>query len=116
MIKRKHQMTSEQRSAMRGGSGTITITHLFGKGELKSPTRLCARLTIPAGASIGMHPHDNEEEVYYVLSGRCRINDNGIEEELCPGDAVLTGGGASHSVTCLSTEPCELMAFIPTFA
>ncbi len=111
MIKRKRDMDTETRELMRGGVGHVTITHLFNPGELQSPTRLCARLVISPGSSIGMHAHDNEEEVFYVISGQCEINDSGDIQELGPGDAVVTGG-ASHCVKCTSHHPCELLAIV----
>ena len=112
MIKLRHDMKSETREMLRGGEGNVTITHLFTKEEMQSRSRLCARLIIPPGASIGMHAHDHEEELYYIIGGRCEINDSGKTVELGPGDAVLTGGGASHSIKCLSHNACELLAFI----
>ena len=105
-------MASEQRAAMRGGKGTVTITHLFKPGEMTTPTRLCAKLTLPPGASIGLHPHEREDEVYYILRGTGRILDNGALADVGPGDAILTGGGASHAIECTSAVPLEIMAVI----
>ena len=107
-------MRAETRELMRGGHGHVFITHLFSPNEMQSHTRLCARLVIPPGSSIGMHAHDNEEELFYIISGQCEINDSGNIQELGPGDAVLTGD-ASHCIKCISHHPCELLAFIIKF-
>ncbi|NLF38193.1 cupin domain-containing protein [bacterium] len=112
MIRSAHQMKKEERVAMRGGKGAITITHAFTKEDLRSATRLCARLTIPPGASIGPHAHEGEEEVFCILSGRGRVDDNGTIADVGPGDAILTGGGARHAIENTGAEPLEVMAFI----
>ena len=41
--------------------------------------------------------------------------DDGEERELQPGDAVLTGGGASHSIANIGEETLELLAVILTY-
>ncbi len=112
MIRNTKQMKEDVREKMRGGNGAVTITHLFTKDELKSNTRLCAKLTIPSGASIGFHNHENEEEIFYILSGRGKVDDDGRICEVSPGDAILTGNGAGHSIECISEEPLEVMAVI----
>ncbi len=115
MIRRGMEMASEQRTEMRGGKGTITITHVFKKDEMQSATRLCARITVPPGAGIGFHEHADEEEVFYIITGRGRVDDNGTIAEVGPGDAILTGGGAGHSIECISAEPLEMLGVIACF-
>ncbi len=115
MIRNKKEMKKDVRENMRNGNGAVTITHLFTKDELKSNTRLCAKLTLPPGASIGFHNHENEEEVFYIINGRGKVDDNGIIKEVNVGDAILTGGGAGHSIECISEEPLEIMAVIGCF-
>ena len=115
MIRNKKEMKNDERENMRGGKGVVTITHLFTKDELKSNTRLCAKLTVPPWASIGFHNHIDEEEVFYILSGRGKVDDNGQIREVSAGDAILTGNGAGHSIECISEEPLEIMAMIGCF-
>jgi len=115
MIRNEKEMKKDVRENMRDGNGAVTITHLFSNDELKSKTRLCAKLTLPRGASIGFHNHIDEEEVFYILSGRGKVDDNGKIREVSGGDAILTGGGAGHSIECISEEPLEIMAVIGCF-
>ena len=37
------------------------------------------------------HEHIDEEEIYFILKGKGLVNDNGNEQEVTVGDAVLTG-------------------------
>ncbi|MBE6368103.1 MAG: cupin domain-containing protein [Lentisphaerae bacterium] len=116
MIHKASECKVEVREAMRGGEKSVRITHFFDENnELLSPTRLCAKLELAPGASIGFHQHDNEEEMFVVLSGRGLIDDNGNQQEVTVGDTILTGNGAGHSVKSLGPEDLQLLAVIVPF-
>lgn len=113
MIKRNGEYSVETRASMRGGEGEVSIERLWEPGsEMKAANRLFARLTLPAGASIGFHRHDGEEEVFYVLSGTAEMDDDGKKVELRSGDTILTGGGAGHAVKAVGDEPLVMLAVI----
>jgi len=116
MIRLKSEMETEIRPNMRGGQGDIQITHYFKQHEFKGKCRLCAKVTIQPGDSIGFHEHANEEEVYLITRGTALVNDAGIEKELSAGDAILTGGGKGHSIKNIGKEPLELVAVIFLYA
>lgn len=113
-------MEIELKERMREGKGKVEIRHLFNeKTELKGHCRLLGRVSIEQGASIGLHPHEQEEEIYYILKGRARVIDtiDGRDEsyEAGPGDAILTGNGNRHSIENIGEEPLEFMAVILTY-
>ncbi len=112
MIKRNAEMEKEVRERMRGGTGTVEILHIFRSQELKGKTRLFAKLRLTAGSSIGYHRHDGEEEIFYILSGAGMVTEEGAAVAVKPGDSVLTGGGAGHSIANEGPEPLELLAVI----
>jgi mannose-6-phosphate isomerase-like protein (cupin superfamily) len=113
MIRRHGEYPREIRPQMRGGTGECTIEKLWLPGdELKAGFRLFARLTVPPGASIGFHRHDGEEEVFVILQGQAKADDNGVEVVLGPGDTILTGGGAGHAIACLGDAPLVILAVI----
>jgi mannose-6-phosphate isomerase-like protein (cupin superfamily) len=113
MIRRTEDMIKEIREQMREGKGHVEITHLFKKDELHGKSaRLIAKLTLNPGCSIGLHPHENDEEIFYVINGKGRVDDNGKTYEVSAGDATLTGGGETHSIENIGTEPLEVMAVI----
>jgi len=76
-----------------------------GRKSLKEKPGFGAKITINPGSSIGVHEHVGEEEIFYIISGKGLVNDNGTITEVGPGDAVLTGNGASHSVEAVGDEP-----------
>lgn len=100
---------------MRGGKGSVELMHVFKTEEMTGKARLFAKITLNPGCSIGMHEHDKEEEICYVISGKGIINDNGIITELNPGDASITGNGASHSIENNGSEPLVFIAVVLLF-
>ena len=97
---------------MRGGAGSVEFLHIFRKEELTGKARLFAKLRLPPGSSIGFHTHDGEEEIFYILSGEGEVRESDVPDHVGPGDAVLTGGGAGHSIANTGTQPLDLMAVI----
>lgn len=115
MIKRHTEMDVETRDNMRGGSGSVCITHIMKSDDLTGKCRFMAKISMAPGASIGLHSHDGEEEVYYVLCGTASVEDNGLKTTVRAGDAVLTGGGASHSISNVGDDALEFLATILTY-
>ncbi|HOQ75440.1 MAG TPA: cupin domain-containing protein [Thermoclostridium sp.] len=112
MLKRVEEMKKEIRERMRDGKGSVELQHVFIQDELTGKCRLFARVTLKPGCSIGTHTHDREEEIYYIISGTATVDDNGEIRTLRPGDAVLTGNGAYHSIENAGDEDLVLMAVI----
>lgn len=105
-------MEQEIREQMRGGKGSIKITHILKQDELKGKCRLCAQMSLEPGSSVGLHRHENEEEIYYITRGKGLVNDNGTETEVNAGDVVLTPDGEEHSIENIGDEPLEFTAVI----
>lgn len=112
MLKKKTEQPVEKRSAMRGGSGEITIRHYFKPEEIRARTRLCSEMTLPPGASVGLHDHVEEDEIYIIQKGRGIMTESGKEFEVTAGDAILTGQGSSHSIKNAGTEDLVVTAII----
>jgi len=112
MVQRAGNMEVEIREQMRGGKGTIEITHLLKQNQLKGKCRFVGSMLIRPGCSIGLHRHDNEEEIYYVIKGAGTVEDNGVRQPIKAGDVVLTGDGASHSVENTGDEDMVILGII----
>ncbi len=115
MIKYKNDMRTEERPNMRGGNGTVKITHALEKEDINGPVRLCATLTLEPGASIGEHNHENEDEIFYIVSGTAKVTDNGEEKVLYMGDSIITGNGGSHSIENIGIDTLVVFATIVTY-
>jgi mannose-6-phosphate isomerase-like protein (cupin superfamily) len=112
MIRKPAEMKTETRQKMRGGEGVVTVRHFFDKEDFAASVRLCAGLTLPPGAGIGMHQHVGEDEVYLVTRGVGLLDDGKVQTPIAKGDAVLTGRGESHAIRNTGLEDLELLAMI----
>jgi len=116
MIRKAAQMETEVKSQVRGGIGNVTFQHVFKKDEITARTRLCARLILPPGASIGLHKHEGEDELFIVTRGKGLIDDGQTREQVQTGDAILTGKGEAHAVINNGVEPLEIIAVIMLYS
>jgi mannose-6-phosphate isomerase-like protein (cupin superfamily) len=113
MLITHEQMRREERSQMRGGTGTTALYHAL-EAEPVHHMRLLGEICLPPGASIGSHAHEGEREYFFFHQGRGRVNDNGVEKTVKPGDIMVTGEGASHSVSNTGSEELAFFAIIIT--
>lgn len=114
MVNHRGGMKTEIKEKMRGGNGSVSIVQLA-DCEKEKNIRLLAEITVPVGASIGRHNHENETEYYIILSGSGIVDDDGKETAVNQGDLVITGGGAFHSIANNGTVPLVFNAVIVTY-
>ncbi len=96
-----------------GGSGKMIIEHLLNKEQLNGMCRIYARVTMPAGSSLGFHEHFNESETYFFISGKGTFTDtNHNEIAVQAGDTTFTGSGEGHGIANAGDEPLVFMALI----
>lgn len=95
---------------MRGGKNTVFIRKA---PYLLDNMKMYAEITIPNGASIGMHSHEEDEEIITVLSGKGLLKTSEIEGiPFEKGDISLTKKGRYHSIENNEQEDLVLLAVI----
>jgi mannose-6-phosphate isomerase-like protein (cupin superfamily) len=114
MLIQRKDMHTEVKEKMRGGEGSTAILHLLDCANEKN-IRMLAEITLEPGCSIGNHSHESETEYYIILSGSGVVNDNGSEAPVRAGDAIVTGNGASHSISNTGGVPLVFHAIIVTY-
>ncbi|WP_169941667.1 cupin domain-containing protein [Campylobacter sp. RM15925] len=63
-------------------------------------------LTLPKGASIGLHKHIDNEDVYIIISGKGVFTDShGKQTEVSAGDVTIARPGQSHALANTGEEP-----------
>ena len=112
MIKKKVEQVVDARENMRGGEGMVKIRHYFKKNEINASCRLCAQLELAPGVSIGLHEHVDEDEIFIIQQGEGVVFDGNKETKVKPGDSILTGGGASHSIKNIGNQALLITAVI----
>ncbi|MDR0552327.1 MAG: cupin domain-containing protein [Spirochaetaceae bacterium] len=111
MVVHKKDQRVETRSKMRDGKGDITLVHRAPR-EVFHHEKMLAELTLPPGASIGLHGHTGETEYYIIRSGQGLVDDNGAKVTVKRGDCVITGNGSTHSIENSGDAPLVLEAII----
>jgi mannose-6-phosphate isomerase-like protein (cupin superfamily) len=112
MIKRAKDLPSEVVSKRFGGKGEINVTRLLEMEQLQGKGRLFAHSKIRPASSIGLHKHNGDFEVFYILSGEGIVDDNGTKAPVKAGDVILTGNGESHSLENTGSSNLEYIALV----
>ena len=116
MIRKPAEFGKDVRKNMRGGDGEVIVSAIWKPGEeMKSNTRMYSKLILEPGCSIGLHPHENEEELFFILKGRAETIDNGEPKILEAGDASITRSGESHSLKNIGSDTLEVLAIIARY-
>lgn len=63
---------------------------------LRVPSLSCGIYSLPAGSKDLQSPHD-EDEVYYVVSGRARVRVDDSVQEVGPGSILFIEATSEHS-------------------
>lgn len=112
MVNKAELMQSVIKDNLRGGNGSAELTHLFDAKDLAGKANMCAKVVLKPGCSIGEHTHDDDGEIYIVLSGKGMVNDNGTPKEMHAGDAMWTTGGEAHSIINHGDEDLVMLAIV----
>ena len=94
------------------GKGEITITHLLTSQELGDKCAMFAKVTIPPGASIGVHFHKGNTETYHIIQGEALYNDNGKEMKIGVGTTTFCPDGEQHGIENVGKDDLIFMALI----
>ena len=112
MIKNLDSLQVTVNENMRGGDGEVLIRHISDKDEMHGKCRLYAHILLKKGCSVGYHVHENESELYHILTGTGRYDDNGETRDVHPGDTTVTAPGQGHSIVNTGEEDLTMMALI----
>lgn len=87
----------------KNGDGFVTAAaHIDSSGKIM-------RVRIHPDSSIGMHTHETNYEVCFIISGKGKAVFNGTEETLAPGVCHYCPKGESH--TLINTGDEDLVFF-----
>lgn len=112
MYKAQGEMRRNTVKKPRDGEGEVHFTHILEPEEMLASCTMFARLVLEPGAMVGEHTHEEDAEVYYILTGAMEVNDNGQIRQAGPGDVIYTADGDTHSIRNTGTEPAEMLAVI----
>ena len=70
-------------------------------------------LTLEPGASIGLHTHQGNSEIIYILSGTGKVLYDGAYETLVPGACHYCPEGHEHSLINDGKDELRVFAVVP---
>jgi quercetin dioxygenase-like cupin family protein len=112
MIRKREQMQRKPFPECHGGRGALDWTNVLGRQD--SAGRLIRYVhddILPPGVSIGEHAHADNEEYYYVLSGRGVMTLDGEQHEVGPGDLTAVYPGGSHALENTGDMDMRIVVF-----
>lgn len=101
------QMEDTVLNRFKGGEGTL---------RAKMYTDLNAKIMrglLAPGGSIGLHTHETNSEIIYILSGTGKVLCDGSYEPLVPGDCHYCPQGHAHSLINDSDGDLCFFAVVP---
>ncbi|MDR1826695.1 MAG: cupin domain-containing protein [Methylobacteriaceae bacterium] len=107
--------TAEKEKLGGTGLGTVHAEYAFPRDKALPDQAMkeIAWLTLPPGASIGVHKHDQNEDAYIILSGSGTFTgSDGKEVAVKAGDTTIARKGEAHGLKNTGTEPLVILDVI----
>ena len=106
------QIAAQEPFTTKDGS---TIRSILDRANAPVENQSLAEAVVPAGGATERHYHKVSEELYFILAGEGRMEIDGEERQVGPGDGILIPAGAWHQVSA-STELQFLCCCAPPYA
>jgi mannose-6-phosphate isomerase-like protein (cupin superfamily) len=81
-----------------GGMGPIEFRRLLAQSDFETHIDFVDYTVIPPGSTIGLHEHNGNEEIYFIVTGKPRISVNGQERRLERGSIAVVRSGQTHQL------------------
>jgi len=79
-------------------------------GFLRASSMKAGLYELPAGATDHQRPHD-DDEIYYVVSGRARLSVDGEDVPVEPGSVFYVAAGVDHRFHSITEDLSVLVVF-----
>ncbi|HYF52087.1 MAG TPA: cupin domain-containing protein [Planctomycetota bacterium] len=108
MIPRSTQKTLDFANCHEG-RGIVRCTVVLNEGKADHGFQFVHDDVLEPGASIGVHSHIHEEELYYFIEGTGVMIEDGVRHAVGPGDISVTRRGHSHGLENNSEKPLRFI-------
>jgi mannose-6-phosphate isomerase-like protein (cupin superfamily) len=105
VIEQDAMVAREEPGPHAGGGQTVGYSFFSRTPGLKLVFR---KRVLKPGSAIGYH-QQQEDEIYYVLSGRGQMTLDGRTVDVGPGTAILTRTGSSHGLKQVGTDDLVIL-------
>ena len=90
------------------GTGKIFFNRVFSEEAFTGPWNFVDYAVLPPGASIGIHTHGENEELYLVLEGQGIMHLDGETFQVRPGSVILNRPGGTHGLRNDGEAPLKI--------
>lgn len=97
-----------KRVVAHGGQDRIEFCRVFQDTDFDAPCNFVDYAILPPGASIGVHRHGADEEIYLVLSGSGTMTRDGEEFAVGVGAVIVNRAGGEHGLRNTGDTPLRL--------
>jgi glyoxylate utilization-related uncharacterized protein len=112
LLKRRRDMPNHPLPACHGGNGSVDWVGVLDEKDLSNRRlRFVHDDILQPGVSVGLHEHIDDEEYYFIVSGRGTMTLNGDSVEVAAGDIAAVFPGGSHAVENTGSEPMRILVF-----
>lgn len=84
--------------AIHDGIGKAMHATVFSRDDFKSGISFLNYTILAASASIGLHTHGDDEEIYMVLEGNGKMTVNGETRDVASGDIIVNPPFGTHGL------------------
>jgi len=114
MLVKSSETKGTQTQAPRGGDGVIVGSDYVDSSNRPAGSlfREISVMSLEPESSIGYHIHEDDEELYSIISGRGIYSDNGTEVEVSAGDVTVVPKGTGHGLKNIGAGPLVFFSVI----
>lgn len=109
MIVRNIFTSDKERKKSHDGDGFIEVSRPFISPDFIGPWHFIDHAVLPPGASIGLHTHGNNEELYFILEGEGLMTVNEEQRNVAKGDLILNPPGGTHGLENRSNKNLSIL-------
>ena len=93
------------------GQGKIEFVRPFEDKDAETDLSFVDYVEIPVGASIGIHTHGDNEEIYFIVEGSGTMHTNGEDTKVNAGDLIFNRRGWTHGLKNDSQAPLKVLVW-----
>ncbi len=91
------------------GNGLVEVYRAMTSSDFVCPWNFVAYAVLPPSATIGLHRHEDEEELFFVLEGEGLVTIDEEQQRVVKGDLILTPLGGTHGMINNSSQNMALL-------
>jgi mannose-6-phosphate isomerase-like protein (cupin superfamily) len=109
MLRTRQEMSRISIEKCHDGIGSVESSSVVEPNESEVGIQFMHDDILPPGATVGEHPHTDEEEIYFIVEGHGTLILDGREYPVAAGDVSLLRRGHSHGIKNSMDGPMRML-------